>query len=281
MRTVLLNFQEDIISGAQQAGVPGAGVEPARPFGQQRARLLCLPVSPPGHPNPHGESGIATRPAALPATSRAQGGAGGEVGGNRNSAWGSGFTRMRRLANGRGQGTGGRANKYWVAIWETQRGRERSPGLVVHGGGSPTAPCQALAGYARRTAESTPGWLVCPGRDSNPYGLSASTLARDCVYHFHHPGTRIRAGVVVTATRSGQEPATSRAQGGADGEVGGNRNAALRGGIARTLGGRTGAPALRRTEFALRPVTPVRRYAEALVRWYALPCCARSLQATP
>ena len=29
----------------------------------------------------------------------------------------------------------------------------------------------------------------CPGRDSNPHGLAATSLSGMCVYHFRHPGT--------------------------------------------------------------------------------------------
>jgi len=56
------------------------------------------------------------------------------------------------------------------------------------------------------------GQLVCPGRNSNPHGLSAGNMSGCCVYQFHHPGTRMRT--VVPAPRHdpprGLRPATRK-----------------------------------------------------------------------
>jgi len=69
-----------------ERGRAAAAAQPARPFGQHRGRVLCLPVPPPGHPDAHGGSSTATRPATWLATSHAQGAAADVVGGNRNAA---------------------------------------------------------------------------------------------------------------------------------------------------------------------------------------------------
>lgn len=88
------------------------------------------------------------------------------------------------------------------------------------GDGTTWRPVTCFYSSLGSMAESTPSWLVCPGRGSNPHGLAASDVTDRRVYQFHRPGTRIRAGVLVAATRPCQAAATSRAQGGGFSRIG-------------------------------------------------------------
>ena len=184
--------------------MPGTGLGPVRPFGQQRVGLPCLPVPPPGHPSTHGGSGRATRPATPPATSRAQGATRRAAGGNRiddgayRPSAAGGAVAVEGMRSG-----GGRTR--------TRPGAESRPRRC--GGGTTTAARQASATYARHRCRVKNRQAGVPGaglEPARPLGQQLGELPCLPVPPPGHPSPHSGSG---TATRPATLPATSRAQG--------------------------------------------------------------------
>ena len=187
---------------SQWAGrwVPAVGFEPTRARARRLAIPLRLPVPPRRHPDAEADRwharGRMTRSrktALCRCATMAKRPAGGATGFSQPVVFDCG-REGRRPRPGPGHQAAAPQRREPSREGGTPTRPGISPGLVV-GGETTRHPDTCVHDTLGDAAESSGGRLVCPGRESNPHGLSAGTVSGRRVYQFHHPGTRVRTVV--------------------------------------------------------------------------------------